>query len=198
MDRAFRRSNARAAIIKRSLKLREGFLTPALGFRIILFETWHGESFLDKLSRFFSLPHLGVGSPQLNVVHQAAWIDLESFLKATNGFLSCCLWQLSIDERSDAALEHVDIGKRSMPATKHVPGEIVLRVELYGLLGVTFYLGGGLDLRLRVHEGQHLPVANCNGELRLSVFWGKRSGLLRIVQGDAAKAELLLACLGVR
>ena len=69
---------------------------PALRLRIIFFGAWHRETFLDKSARFFSLPHLSVGSPQLNVVHQATGIDLQGFLKTAYGFLSCCFWQLSV------------------------------------------------------------------------------------------------------
>ena len=54
-----------------------------------------------------------------------------------------------------------------MPATQHVPGEIILRIQFYRLLGVGFDVRGSLELRLRVHEGQHLPIADRNRELRL-------------------------------
>ena len=84
-----------------------------------------------------------------------------------------------------------------MPATKHVPGEIILRIQLYRLLGVGFDVGGSLELRLRVHEGQHLPITNRDRELRLGTIRRERRSFLRVVEGDTSKPELLVARFGV-
>ena len=81
-----------------SAKLRERLATAALGLRIVFFHVRHGQPLFDKSPRFDGLPHLRVGSSQLDVVHQARRIDLDSFLKALYRLFGRCLRQFAVND----------------------------------------------------------------------------------------------------
>ena len=74
---------------------------------------------------------------------------------------------------AELAFEHVDIRKDPVPATKHVPGKIVARIEFYRFVSGVLDLAGSFYLFLNAHERQHLSVTDRNGELRLGIIWSK-------------------------
>ena len=65
-----------------SLKFRQRLASATLDLGVIFLYVRHCQSLGNQSTRVGGFPHLCVGLPQLNIVHEALWIDLDSFLKA--------------------------------------------------------------------------------------------------------------------
>src|SRR6202023_1012308 len=127
---------------------------------------------------------------------QAVGIDFNSSLKTGYRFFVRSVRQLAVKEWRQRSLDPADSGEHHVPAPQHVPGQIILGIELDCLVRRIFDNMRGLGLLLWPLKRQQFSAANRKRELSLGVIGGYRHRSLCVIQRDSAKPELLLPVFG--